>query len=716
MLVGDKPPAGGDGRRDPGFGLIMGNGDIDVNPVAPAAGDLHLLEPQARSAPLRVHEVLLAVHSVPEELAPERHHILTDCGVDGDVDLLHGRGIWRHVQNAGSGRDLASQLDVTNAESAGLVGHEADGDPVVTQIDVGVVIGGIGQVADGRHEGHPVAKGIGAKEGAGPAVQDTPIIEAIGLVELAGIESLDHGSECTAILSMFSRTTVPDRGPEDQEPERVCMSSDAPTRQPFAQAPPALPRRSASPALINGRMVVAVVVTAVILITGFVFTVGLYFAGTQQPKPPTEIQVGPVDPLVSEEIPPEQLLLLAVAFIAAIGIIAITFEAISALMTTNPRRSLLSKYRPTVAPGTPGHVTITVLVPAHNEEFSLPATLMALDEQTRSPDRVVVVADNCTDGTVAVARELGHETFETVNNFHRKGGALNQALSHLLPTMGAGDVILVMDADTRLGPHYLEVAAKRMEQDPELTSVGGVFYGEDGHGLIGQFQRNEYTRYSLQIRARHGRVFVLTGTASMFRAEALLDVAAARGVFIPGESGKVYDTAALTEDNELTLALKSLGATMTSPPECLVTTEIMPTWRNLWVQRQRWQRGALENLSAYGLTRATLRYWGQQVGIGFGTVALNLAIVLMAITLVAVNEWVWFPFWVIVGLIFVAERVITVWKGGWKARLLAAVMLPEIAYDMFLQVVFVKCLIDITIGRSPTWGHVQHAQAEGGRA
>ena len=86
--------------------------------------------------------------------------------------------------------------------------------------------------------------------------------------------------------------------------------------------------------------------------------------------------------------------------------------------------------------------------------------------------------------------------------------------------------------------------------------------------MIGQFQRNEYTRYSLQIRSRRGRVFVLTGTATVFRASALIDVAAARGVFIPGEPGLVYDTAALTEDNELTIALKSLGATMVSPPEC----------------------------------------------------------------------------------------------------------------------------------------------------
>ncbi len=39
---------------------------------------------------------------------------------------------------------------------------------------------------------------------------------------------------------------------------------------------------------------------------------------------------------------------------------------------------------------------------------------------------------------------------------------------------------------------------------------------------------------------------------------------------------------------------------MASPNGCRVVTELMPTWRNLWTQRLRWQRGALENLGAYG--------------------------------------------------------------------------------------------------------------------
>ena len=53
---------------------------------------------------------------------------------------------------------------------------------------------------------------------------------------------------------------------------------------------------------------------------------------------------------------------------------------------------------------------------------------------------------------------------------------------------------------------------------------------------------------------------------------------------------------------------------MASPDGCRVVTELMPTWRNLWTQRLRWQRGALENLGAYGPAPTVLRYWAQQLG------------------------------------------------------------------------------------------------------
>ncbi|QYJ05088.1 glycosyltransferase family 2 protein [Nocardioides panacisoli] len=353
-----------------------------------------------------------------------------------------------------------------------------------------------------------------------------------------------------------------------------------------------------------------------------------------------------------------------------------------------------------------GPVTITVLIPAHNEEDCIGATIASLESQEPPPHRIVVVADNCTDGTVGIAREAGVEVFETVGNTHKKAGALNQALEQMLPGQGDNDLLMVMDADTVLDAGFLAEAARRMTADRALMAVGGLFYGEDGKGVLGQFQRNEYTRYARELGRRRGRVFVLTGTASIFRPRALRTVAASRGVLIPGHHGEVYDTVALTEDNELTIALKSLGGLMVSPPGCTVVTEVMPSWRALWNQRLRWQRGALENLGAYGMTPQTFRYWSQQLGIAYGSIAVSTYLILILLMLLALDVWIWFPFWVGIGLVFTMERVLTVWKGGWRARILGATLFPEMGYALFLNVVFIKGVLDITLRRQASWKHV----------
>jgi cellulose synthase/poly-beta-1,6-N-acetylglucosamine synthase-like glycosyltransferase len=368
--------------------------------------------------------------------------------------------------------------------------------------------------------------------------------------------------------------------------------------------------------------------------------------------------------------------------------------------------------RPPAAHPTPEELPVgtrlrcTVLIPAHNEEAVLGLTLESLARQTRRPDRVIVVADNSTDRTVDVAAAHGVEVVETVGNTEKKAGALNQQLSRLLPQAGPHDVVLVMDADSTLAPEFLEVALGLMESDSGLIAVGGLFYGENGGALVGQFQRNEYTRYQRLVARRRGRVFVLTGTASVIRAYALRAVAEARGPLLPGPAGKVYDTLALTEDNELTLALKTLGARMTCPSQCRVTTEIMTSWRDLWRQRLRWQRGALENIAAYGLTRATVRYWGQQLGLAYGVVAFQSYLLLMTVGLLAADSLRWSPFWVAIGMIFVVERIVTSWAAGWRGRALAVPMFLELGYALFLQACFVFSFGQILLGRKAGWNYV----------
>ncbi|HEY3574182.1 MAG TPA: glycosyltransferase family 2 protein [Arthrobacter sp.] len=402
---------------------------------------------------------------------------------------------------------------------------------------------------------------------------------------------------------------------------------------------------------------------------------------------------------------------IAVAFLLIAGIaLADRHISLKSRRSANPAQPLAPRIVMARTRGVyAGPVTLTVLIPAHNEAASLPLTLASLLAQSQPPQRIIVVADNCTDATAGVARAAGVEVLETVRNSQKKAGALNQALKRLLPGQGDNDLVMVMDADTLLDDGFLASAADCFTRDRALMAVGGLFYGERGHGLLGQFQRNEYIRYARDMRRRRGRVFVLTGTASVFRPAALRAVAENRGTALPGVAGDVYDTWALTEDNELTIALKSLGGLMVSPSECAVVTELMPTWRTLWAQRLRWQRGALENLGAYGLTPPTARYWAQQFGLGYGVIALSSYLLLILLTVLALDTWIWFPFWLGLGALFSVERVVTVWHGGWRARLLALTVVPELVFDMFLNVVYVKGIIDMSVGREASWKHLAKA-------
>ena len=64
------------------------------------------------------------------------------------------------------------------------------------------------------------------------------------------------------------------------------------------------------------------------------------------------------------------------------------------------------------------------------------------------------------------------------------------------------------------------------------------------------------------------------------------------------------------------------------------------------------------------------------------------------------------PFWASVGLVFLAERLVTVRRGGWRAQLLALPLVVELVYDLFVQAVFVRSLADVLRRREATWHHV----------
>jgi cellulose synthase/poly-beta-1,6-N-acetylglucosamine synthase-like glycosyltransferase len=76
--------------------------------------------------------------------------------------------------------------------------------------------------------------------------------------------------------------------------------------------------------------------------------------------------------------------------------------------------------------------TATVLVPAHNEERVIKVTLESLIPTLGDQDRLIVIADHCTDATVAIASQMGAFVLERNNSQLRgKGYALDYGLQFL---------------------------------------------------------------------------------------------------------------------------------------------------------------------------------------------------------------------------------------------------------------------------------------------
>lgn len=93
---------------------------------------------------------------------------------------------------------------------------------------------------------------------------------------------------------------------------------------------------------------------------------------------------------------------------------------------------------------------IAVLVPAHDEARNIDSTVRGVLQEVRVGDRVLVVADNCSDNTAALARAAGAEVVERQDALRRgKGYALDFGLKHLAAT--PPDVVVIVDADCRVG-------------------------------------------------------------------------------------------------------------------------------------------------------------------------------------------------------------------------------------------------------------------------
>jgi len=351
---------------------------------------------------------------------------------------------------------------------------------------------------------------------------------------------------------------------------------------------------------------------------------------------------------------------------------------------------------------------LIAVVPAYNEEAAIGDTVRSLREQTRRPDWIMVVPNNCTDRTADAAAAAGAYVLPYPgHNPDKKAGAINYALDRLevyIPDPWNYGV-LVMDADTTLSRTFLEVAEAHLTAG--VGGVGGTFSGRQCASALGFLQRMEYHRYGHVAKRMGGRAFVLTGTGTLFSYQALLDVREQRraGRLIPQGSG-FYDTHSLTEDNELTFALQACGYSVLSPEGMYATTDVMETVGKLVGQRERWYLGAMRNIAQYGRQmpfHMRWTYWRQQLGLFFSAVVAVLYLIALIVSLALFHKVEFRWLWTAPSVLLLAERVWSVWAMGWRARIYAALFLPEQLYTLLLTFIYLKALNSFVRRKKGSW-------------
>jgi cellulose synthase/poly-beta-1,6-N-acetylglucosamine synthase-like glycosyltransferase len=224
---------------------------------------------------------------------------------------------------------------------------------------------------------------------------------------------------------------------------------------------------------------------------------------------------------------------------------------------------------------------VAVLVPAHDEERGLAATLKSIRDQMRRGDSLLVVADNCSDNTAAVARACGAEVLERSDAVNRgKGYALDLGLKHL--ARSPRPVVIFIDADCTLCAGTLDEIARviaatgRPVQSCNLMTTQG---GKKGSSGIAEFAFRVKNLVRPRGLARFGLPCQLTGT----------------GMALPWALiGEVHLAQRhLAEDMKLGIDLAAAGHAPVYCETAGVRSVFPDTIEGTVSQRSRWENGHL---------------------------------------------------------------------------------------------------------------------------
>ena len=196
---------------------------------------------------------------------------------------------------------------------------------------------------------------------------------------------------------------------------------------------------------------------------------------------------------------------------------------------------------PQIEGATDTSMKVSVIVAARNEEKCISDLLSDLARQhyPSALFEVLIVDDHSNDNTAEIIRNkldgLKLPGFKLIKNEDGKG---KKATITAGINKSTGDVILLTDADCRVGPDWVSTMVSYFHDEQKMMIFGPVAYFPE-EGLLNRFQSLEFSGLiaSGAGAAMAGRPFMCNGANLAFRKEAFLKVRGYEGneKFISGD-------------------------------------------------------------------------------------------------------------------------------------------------------------------------------------
>ncbi|MDH5424027.1 MAG: glycosyltransferase [Gammaproteobacteria bacterium] len=229
-------------------------------------------------------------------------------------------------------------------------------------------------------------------------------------------------------------------------------------------------------------------------------------------------------------------------------------------------------------------MTFNVIVPAHNEEAVIAGVINSIKNANYPAEKinVTMVADFCTDGTAAIARDLGCDVFERASGARGKSAAVSEMIEKLRPSLGSSSVVVVFDADNLVGKDFFENMNRRLINGADVVqgNTGIHNWSQTVFTKLNHVNFAVTNRFKELARSQAGLSCRLRGHGMAFTVNAIDSVS--------------WDASSLVEDQELTLKFVLAGFKVSWVHDAHVDSVIPATAAEARVQRQRWAGGKSE--------------------------------------------------------------------------------------------------------------------------